>query len=52
MGLVPPATATSLLEEVAALYRRLMELDPMRRGYYADAIEGKAFVVVQALGTV
>jgi geranylgeranyl transferase type-2 subunit alpha len=29
-----------------------MQLDPMRRGYYQDALDGKAFVVVQALGTV
>jgi geranylgeranyl transferase type-2 subunit alpha len=37
--------------EVQGMYRRLAELDPMRAGYYADAAAGKAFVVVQALGT-
>ena len=34
-----------LLEEAHAIYRRLMELDPMRRGFYQDAVEGKALVV-------
>jgi geranylgeranyl transferase type-2 subunit alpha len=29
-----------------------MDIDPLRRGYYQDALEGRAFVVVQALGTV
>eukprot|EP00878_Enallax_costatus_P016572 GHUV01017388.1.p2 GENE.GHUV01017388.1~~GHUV01017388.1.p2 ORF type:complete len:410 (+),score=127.97 GHUV01017388.1:231-1460(+) len=38
--------------EVSRLYGRLQEKDPMRAGYYADAAAGKAFVVVQALGTV
>lgn len=38
--------------KVAGIYRHLGELDPQRRGYYLDAAEGKAFVVVQALGTV
>jgi geranylgeranyl transferase type-2 subunit alpha len=41
----------ALLEDVKGIYRRLMELDPMRKGYYQDAVDGKAFVVVQALGT-
>jgi geranylgeranyl transferase type-2 subunit alpha len=40
-----------LLEAARGIYRRLMALDPMRRGYYQDAVDGKAFVVVQALGT-
>lgn len=38
--------------EVAKLYGRLQKIDPLRAGYYADAAAGKAFVVVQALGTV
>lgn len=42
----------TLQAEVQQLYVRLKELDPMRAGYYADAAAGKAFVVVQALGTV
>jgi hypothetical protein len=42
----------NLRAEVQGLYKRLAELDPMRAGYYADAAAGKAFVVVQALGTV
>jgi geranylgeranyl transferase type-2 subunit alpha len=44
--------AAALLEEVKGIYRRLMEIDPMRKGYYQDAVDGKAFVVVQAIGTV
>ncbi|GLC34312.1 hypothetical protein PLESTB_000743300 [Pleodorina starrii] len=42
----------ALLGEARSLYGRLMELDPLRRGFYQDALEGRAFVVVQALGTV
>eukprot|EP00775_Hariotina_reticulata_P008474 gene8474-8657_t len=41
-----------LQQDVQSLYSRLQDLDPMRSGYYADAAAGKAFVVVQALGTV
>lgn len=41
-----------LKAEVARIYGRLKQIDPMRAGYYADAADGKAFVVVQALGTV
>lgn len=47
-----PGPGQALLEEARGIYRRLMALDPMRRGYYEDALEGRAFVVVQALGTV
>lgn len=42
----------NLKSEVQRMYKRLAEIDPMRAGYYADAAAGKAFVVVQALGTV
>jgi geranylgeranyl transferase type-2 subunit alpha len=48
LGLNPAA----LQQEVQQLYVRLQQLDPMRAGYYADAAAGRAFVVVQALGTV
>lgn len=41
----------ALLDEAKSIYARLMQLDPLRRGYYQDALDGKAFVVVQALGT-
>ena len=44
--------AEAQLQAVGDIYRRLSVLDPMRRGYYQDAADGKAFVVVQALGTV
>lgn len=36
--------------EAKAIYSRLIELDPLRAGFYKDAQEGKAFVVVSALG--
>ena len=56
---LPPAAcapqgeaADALLAAARAMYARLAELDPLRRGYYRDAAEGRAFVVVQALGTV
>jgi geranylgeranyl transferase type-2 subunit alpha len=45
-------SAEGLLGQAKALYSRLAELDPLRAGYYRDAAEGRAFVVVQALGTV
>uniref|UniRef100_A0A383VNC2 Uncharacterized protein n=1 Tax=Tetradesmus obliquus TaxID=3088 RepID=A0A383VNC2_TETOB len=48
LGLDPAA----LQQEVGQLYVRLQQLDPLRAVYYADAAAGKAFVVVQALGTV
>lgn len=43
--------SADLQAEVQAAYQRLAQIDPMRAGYYADAAAGKAFVVVQALGT-
>ncbi|KXZ54759.1 hypothetical protein GPECTOR_4g829 [Gonium pectorale] len=46
------ADCEALLAEARSIYGRLMVLDPLRRGYYQDAIDGRAFVVVQALGTV
>ncbi|KAG2434746.1 hypothetical protein HXX76_007634 [Chlamydomonas incerta] len=53
LGLGGSAEAgAALLAEARAIYRRLMDIDPLRRGYYQDALEGRAFVVVQALGTV
>lgn len=36
--------------EAKSIYGRLIELDPLRAGFYRDAQEGKAFVVVSALG--
>uniref|UniRef100_A0A383VPP4 Geranylgeranyl transferase type-2 subunit alpha n=1 Tax=Tetradesmus obliquus TaxID=3088 RepID=A0A383VPP4_TETOB len=44
--------SSDLQQQVQELYVRLQQLDPLRAGYYADAAAGKAFVVVQALGTV
>ena len=43
---------TLLLLQVRETYVRLMSIDPLRRGYYQDALDGKAFVVVKALGGV
>jgi geranylgeranyl transferase type-2 subunit alpha len=45
-------SSAAVLAEVKAMYLKLCRLDPMRAGYYRDAAEGRAFVVVQALGTV
>lgn len=45
-------TAEGLMRQARAMYQRLADLDPLRRGYYRDAAGGRAFVVVQALGTV
>jgi len=39
--------SSSLAAEVAEGYARLIELDPMRAGYYKDALEGRAHVVAQ-----
>jgi geranylgeranyl transferase type-2 subunit alpha len=36
-----------VMAEVRGVYERLMALDPLRRGFYADALSGKARVVVQ-----
>ena len=38
--------------QVRGIYLRLMAIDPLRRGYYQDALQGKAFVVIRALGGV
>ena len=37
-----------LAAEVRNLYARLAEVDPMRAGYYRDAVEGRASVVMPA----
>jgi len=39
------------MASVKDAYARLMLLDPMRKGYYQDALDGKSFVGVHALGT-
>lgn len=40
-----------LPDDVRDIYQQLITLDPMRRGYYQDALDGRAFVVTQSLGT-
>ncbi len=52
LGLCGGEDAEHVRQEVRRIYERLMKLDPMRAGYYQDALDGKAFVVVSALGTV
>lgn len=52
LGLHGERSREEVESEVRDIYTRLMTLDPMRKGYYQDALEGKAFVVVSALGTV
>jgi len=42
--------AAEAASEANAIYERLVHLDPMRSGFYKDALAGKAFVVVSALG--
>ncbi len=32
---------------IKKLYEELMDIDPMRKGYYIDALEGKANVVTR-----
>ena len=34
-------------EQLKELYRELIEIDPMRKGYYNDALVGNAAVLVQ-----
>ena len=36
-----------LLSEAHQIYKRLAEIDPMRRGYYSDALSGSARVTIQ-----
>jgi len=43
-------TSAEAAAEAKATYARLIKLDPLRSGFYKDALEGKAFVVVSALG--
>eukprot|EP00798_Chlamydomonas_sp_ICE-L_P016048 gene16048-22184_t len=52
MKLCEAGEEEKVLLEVRDIYVKLMTLDPMRKGFYQDALDGKAFVVVQALGTV
>lgn len=51
LALCAAGDADALLQQAHGIYAQLMELDPMRRGFYEDAMAGRAFVVVQALGT-
>lgn len=37
----------NLAQEVAEGYSRLIELDPLRQGYYRDALAGRAHVVAR-----
>mmetsp|Transcript_19954 Transcript_19954/g.55579 ORF Transcript_19954/g.55579 Transcript_19954/m.55579 type:complete len:385 (-) Transcript_19954:202-1356(-) len=44
-------TSAAAAAEANSIYERLICLDPLRAGFYKDALEGKAFVVVSALGS-
>lgn len=35
-------------DEIRQLYRELSEVDPLRKGYYQDCLQGKAHVVLKA----
>jgi geranylgeranyl transferase type-2 subunit alpha len=52
LGLTGGRPAEEVAAEARGAYERLVTLDPLRAGYYKDALDGKAFVVVSALGTV
>ncbi|KAL6744889.1 hypothetical protein V8C86DRAFT_2447025, partial [Haematococcus lacustris] len=52
LGLCGGRDPEVVAEEARAAYTRLITLDPLRAGYYRDAVQGAAFVVVSALGTV
>ncbi len=41
-----PPEAAELAAEVRGIYAKLAEVDPMRAGYYQDAVEGRASVVM------
>ena len=43
------ACATSSAEHSGDIYRELIKVDPLRRGYYMDELEGRARVVTQPL---
>ena len=43
----PAFPLQGLLSEAHQIYKRLAEIDPMRRGYYSDALSGSARVTIQ-----
>lgn len=45
-----PGQQQALRQQVAALYTQLMEVDPLRKGFYQDAAAGRAAVVVRGVG--
>jgi geranylgeranyl transferase type-2 subunit alpha len=45
-----PGQQQRLKQQVAELYTRLMEVDPLRKGFYEDAAAGRAAVVVRGVG--
>lgn len=45
-------TLEALRGEVQGIYAQLGEVDPMRAGYYRDAVDGQAQVVMGAVGGV
>ncbi len=45
------AQAAELAEEVRSIYATLRQVDPLRAGYYQDAVEGRASVVMAPAAT-
>lgn len=43
--------SAALLAEVKSMYERLAVIDPSRKGFYLDAADGKAGMLLHALGT-
>lgn len=41
------SSATSHVDSSAHIYRELLEVDPLRRGYYLDELGGRAQVVTR-----
>lgn len=44
-------TTANVSSEVQQIYQTLLELDPMRRGYYLDAMQGRAAQVTRSLNS-
>lgn len=47
-GTKVPHPQQPLTEEVRKMYATLADVDPMRRGFYKDAVEGRAAVVMRS----
>jgi geranylgeranyl transferase type-2 subunit alpha len=43
------AAESTVHKRAEDLYRELMDIDPLRKGFYKDALEGRAAVVTKAV---